>query len=198
MKLAFLGDIALIGKYDLTNNPLVKKRLYTLSEKLQDYDYVVANLETPLTDKTTSWIPKSMHLRSPLLNVELLKYLNIHAVSLANNHIYDYGKKGLMDTISCLENHGIEWFGANSKKLVKSFNGNNVCFSGFCCYSTNGAGYIEKRKSSGINTLSWENVKSQIEKDKKNELLSIFSFHWGREHTNYPNYEHMLLSKKLA
>ena len=50
MKMAFLGDIALIGKYDLTKNPLVKDRLKVLAEKLSKYDYVVGNLESPLTN----------------------------------------------------------------------------------------------------------------------------------------------------
>ena len=40
-----------------------------------------------------------MHLRSDPINVEILKFLNIDIVSLANNHSYDFGRKGIDDTI---------------------------------------------------------------------------------------------------
>ena len=198
MKLAFLGDVALVGKYDLTNNPKARERLRPLADKLKSYDYVIANLETPLTEKKSSWIPKSMHLRSSVRNAELLKFLHINAVSLSNNHIYDFGTKGIQDTIKNLDKVGIEWFGVNSKSLNKKIKNNNICISGFCCYSTNGAGYAHKNKYFGINVLTWKNIADQISKDIKNGALSIFSIHWGREHTNYPNYEHVCLAKKIT
>lgn len=198
MKIAFLGDIALIGQYDITENPNVKKKLKTLSKKLSHYDYVVGNLESPLTSESKTMICKSMHLKTPLINVELLKYLNINAVSLANNHLYDYGKKGFEETIKTLDKNGIEWFGANSKKLLKDFNGNKVSFSGFNCYSTNGSGYNENNNDEGINLLSYDNVIEQVDNDIKNDACSILSFHWGDEHTNYPNFEHIELVKKLC
>ncbi|WP_462392422.1 CapA family protein [Clostridium cadaveris] len=198
MKIAFLGDIALIGKYDLTNNPRVKDRLQVLSQKLREYDYVVGNLESPLTNKDKTIVCKSMHLKTPIINVELLKYLNVKAVSLANNHLYDYGKKGLEDTINVLNNNEIEWFGANSKYILKEINGQKFCLSGFCCYSTNASGYIKNGKSRGVNLLSYDNIISQLEIDNKNEVFSIMSFHWGEEHTNYPKYEHLCLAEKIA
>ncbi|MDF2943780.1 MAG: hypothetical protein K0S01_2638 [Herbinix sp.] len=198
MKIAFLGDIALIGRYDITQNENVKERLEVIANKLLEYDYVIANLESPLTDKTTSIIPKSMHLRTPVVNVELLNYLHINAVSLANNHLFDFGKKGLEDTINALESHDVEWFGANSKNLLKEFNGEKICFSGFCCYSTNGTGYIEENNKIGINTLTYDNIIQQLEKDKNNKAFSILSFHWGTEHTNYPKYDHIRLAETIA
>lgn len=198
MKIAFLGDIALIGKYDITINSYCKDRLKVMAEKLNEFDYVVANLESPLTNKTKSWVWKSMHLRTPIVNVELLNYLNIDAVSIANNHIHDFGKKGLEETITALDSNGIEWFGANVKHLIKEINGEKVCFSGFCCYSTNGTGYIQKQNKKGINTLTFDNIMQQLEVDKKNDAFSILSFHWGTEHTNYPNIEHISLANKIA
>ncbi len=198
MKIAFLGDIALIGKYDLTKNPNVRDRLQVLSERLAEYDYVVGNLESPLTNIDKTMVCKSMHLKTPIINVELLKYLNVNAVSLANNHLYDYGEKGLLDTIRVLDSNGIEWFGANSKYILKEINGQKFCLSGFCCYSTNAAGYMRNGKNQGINLLSYDNIINQLEIDKKNGAFSIMSFHWGDEHTNYPKYEHLCLAKKIA
>ena len=198
MKIAFLGDIALIGKYDITKNPNAKNRLKKLSAKLAEYDYVIGNIESPLTNEDKTMVCKSIHLKTPTVNVELLKYLHIDAVSLANNHSYDFGKKGLKDTIKVLDNNGIEWFGANSKYLLKEIDGEKVCFSGFCCYSTNGIGYIETVKNEGINPLTYDNIMNQLDIDRENEAFSIMSFHWGDEHTNYPKYEHICLAEKIA
>lgn len=198
MKIAFLGDIALIGKYDLTTNPFAIERLKILEEKLSEYDYVIANLETPLTEKTKTMICKSMHLRTPIINVDLLKFLHINAVTLANNHIHDFGTEGLIDTIKALEKNGIEWFGANSKSLIKEIKGEKVCFSGFCCYSTNATGYIMNKGQIGVNTLTYEKIMKQLDNDKENNAFSVFSIHWGTEHTNYPMYEHLCLAKKIA
>lgn len=197
MKIAFLGDIALIGKYDYSTNPEAVNRLAVLAEHLSQYDYVVANLESPLTNRSSSFVCKSMHLRSPTTNVELLKCLNIKAVSLANNHIFDFGKQGLIDTISVLERNNIEWFGVSSKDLVKEIAGEKVSFSGFCCYSTNGTGYQRNGKL-GVNLLTSDTVKDQLEKDKRRNAFSILSIHWGLEHTNYPNYEHVIFAQNIA
>jgi len=198
MKIAFLGDIALIGKYDLTKNHKAKERLKELSEKLSEYDYVVGNLESPLTNQEKTMVCKSMHLRSSSVNVELLKYLHIDAVSLANNHLYDFGSKGLEETIKTLDENGIDWFGANSRHIVKEIRGEKISLSGYCCYSTNGTGYIRRKKSVGINPLTIDNVMSQIDKDIDDKAFSVMSFHWGDEHTNYPKYEHIQLAKQIA
>jgi len=198
MKIAFVGDIALIGKYDITKNPNAKIRLNNLSKKLKEYDYVVGNLESPLTNRDHTLICKSMHLRSAPKNVELLKDLNINAVSLANNHIFDFGKKGMNETIKILEDNGIEWFGVDKKYLLKEIKDEKVSFSGFCCYSTNGAGYRKKKGIRGVNPLTSESIIEQIHSDEKNNAYSIFSFHWGHEHTNFPNPEHVSLVNKLT
>lgn len=198
MKVALLGDIALIGQYDITKNSSAKDRLKVIAERLKEFDYVIANLESPLTDKSRTMVCKSMHLKTSKVNVELLKYLHVNAVSLSNNHLFDYGEQGLNDTIATLEQYGIEWFGANSKQLIKEIGTERICFSGFCCYSTNGTGYMDGTMKKGINTLTYNNVMNQIEVDRSNGAFSFLSFHWGDEHTNYPKYEHVCLAEAIA
>jgi len=198
MKIAFIGDIALIGKYDITKNPEAKNRLDVLADKLKGYDYVIGNLESPLTEVNRTLVCKSMHLRSPLENVELLKHLNIDAVSLANNHLFDYGRAGLEETVEALERNNIAWFGVNKKNIITVIKGEKISISGYACYSTNGSGYGNKNRTSGINPLTYESIEEQLEEDRKNSAYSILSFHWGDEHTNYPKYEHIELAKKLV
>ena len=44
--------------------------------------------------------------------VEVLHQLGVDAVTLANNHVYDYGKEALLDTFAVLEEAKIPYFGA--------------------------------------------------------------------------------------
>ncbi|MFC2151995.1 CapA family protein [Bacteroidota bacterium] len=193
MKIALLGDIALIGKYDLTKNAKAKQGLEKISNFLKSYDYVIGNLETPLTDRTRTLVPKSMHLKSPLKNIELLKYLNISAVSLANNHIYDYGRKAVEDTIKILRDNNIEYVGIDGRSITLD----KIEINGYCCYSTNAFGYNNRDKK-GVNTLTYNRILNQTEKDKNSNKLSLFSIHWGDEHTNYPRFDHLKLARELT
>lgn len=194
MKVAFLGDIAFLGQFDKSKNHNAKNNLIFLKKELEKYDYVIANLESPLTNTDFSLVCKSMHLKADTSNVELLKYLNVSAVSLANNHIADYGKKGLQETIEVLDQAGIEWFGVGGKTLDLVIKEEQVNISGFCCYSTNGTHYGGKN---GLNLLTLENLEKQLQRNEKNHAFSLVALHWGMEHTNYPAYEHVKLARRV-
>lgn len=181
-KIAFLGDIAFTGKYDLIENPLAKTQFEQIGKILATYDYVIGNLESPLTEVNKTLVCKSMHVKSNPINVELLKLLHIDAVCLANNHINDYGKKGIKDTIKILEENNIDWFGIKGKKIYKNFEGKDICFSGFCCYSANATNYGKNK----VVPITYDNIVKQLKNDKENSRISIMSFHWGEEYTNYP------------
>ena len=92
---------------------------------LLDADTVIANLETPLINDefitrpsfsfsaTSRYVQKQgrfQHWSNGPNTVEHLKNNNIRIVSLANNHMLDYGKDGLVQTISVLKNGGIKFF----------------------------------------------------------------------------------------
>ena len=199
MKIALLGDIALIGKYDLTKNPDAFRRLDVVTEYLSQFDYVIGNLESPLTDVTKTWIPKSMHLRSPRKNIEILKYLGVDVVSIANNHTYDFGKTGFAETIETLEQNGIEWCGAYGKDVQIRQNGESINVSGFCCASTNGIhlGCANIGKNT-IHLLNRFNVERQLQKDDEQKAFSLIVSHWGQEHTSYPGKDTVKIARKIA
>lgn len=194
MKIAFLGDIAFLGEFDKSQSDTAEEKLCWLRDKLAEFDCVIANLESPLTARKRSLVCKSMHLKADPCNVELLKYLNITAVSLANNHIADFGFKGMRDTISILERAGIEWFGAAKKSYEMRYGDNHLCFSGFCCYSANGTHYEGKE---GIHLCTYEHLAEQLKRDEERGMLSVMSLHWGLEHTNFPAYEHVRMMNSL-
>ena len=104
--------------------------LEKVSELLEQSDFVVANLETPLTDLAISPLygkKRYIHWSHPARGPGTLKRHGIDAVSLANNHAFDYGDAGLRQTLEALQEHGLSWLGAGrhaaeaSRPLVREF-----------------------------------------------------------------------------
>lgn len=197
MKLAFLGDLGLFGNFSLENNPNLFEYFSSLSSELKKYDHVIANLETPFTLNDKVIGGKSAYLKSHPENVKILKYLNIDYVSLANNHIYDYGEKGYQDTLSCLRDNGIKFFGVDGLTEEIIDNQNALSLHGYCCYSTNGKGLIHNEKGV-VNPLAYRTIEKYLESDQLEGKYSLMSIHWGQEHVHYPNWDHMQLVRGFS
>lgn len=199
MKIALLGDMAFFGKYSLTKqNNAVFKYFEKAAEVLHGFDLVVGNLETPFFDGNAPFGYKSAHIKAAADNVGLLKFLNITAVNLANNHIFDHGVQGYRSTREVLYRNGIEYFGTENKQLRIVRKGDKIALTGFCCYSTNACGYYDPQKDYGINVMDGNDVESTLKRNQEEGFFNISSFHWGEEHVHYPNYDHVLFARKLA
>ncbi len=73
---------------------------------LRDADLTLGNLEGAITWRTTEW-PKAYNFRFRPDVVGPLKEVGFDYLSLANNHAWDYGEIGLIDTLDYLEESGI-------------------------------------------------------------------------------------------
>ena len=74
-------------------------------------DFRIVNLETPVT---TSQNPahKEINYKMHPRNAEALRAFGIDCCSIANNHVLDWGSKGLIETIDSLKRIGIATAGA--------------------------------------------------------------------------------------
>lgn len=196
MKIAFLGDMAFFGKYDLNNNPNVLDYFSEAKKVLDTCDYRVGNLEAPFVLDGTKVGNKSAYISTQLNNVEILNYLNINAVCLANNHIFDFGSNGYRSTIATLENNNIEWFGAKSKDLI--LEKDKIVFHGYCSYNTNPVGIKNKNFSEGISALIYDDVILKMREYKKLGLFNVLSIHSGIEHVNIPSQEDLNFARQLS
>lgn len=199
MKIAFLGDIALIGKYDISQQgeENVIARLQEVKSLLREFDYIVANLESPLTDIVVTHEYKSMPLRTAKSSIKVLEYLGINAVSLANNHVYDFGNTGLDECIELLDQHKIAHFGIGQEPLLLDVYGERISIQGFCCYTANGWHYNADSNKGKLNTLTLDNIELFLSKSHKNGSYPIIVPHWGDENTHYPRSEHVFLAKTV-
>lgn len=74
-------------------------------------DLRLINLETAITERGTPH-NKCIHYRMHPLNVPCLAALGVNGAVLANNHVLDWGREGLEDTLESLRQAGIVGVGA--------------------------------------------------------------------------------------
>jgi poly-gamma-glutamate synthesis protein (capsule biosynthesis protein) len=77
---------------------------------LEGADVVVANLEAPITQESQVREEKRYNLKTTREVLDLFDRRFV--LGLANNHILDYGERGLLDTIEALDEFGIPHAGA--------------------------------------------------------------------------------------
>ncbi|MDX1540841.1 MAG: CapA family protein, partial [Geminicoccaceae bacterium] len=67
----------------------------------------IINLETSITRSDDAW-PKGINYRMNPANVPVLEAAGIDVCVLANNHVLDWGRTGLLETLGTLARAGIE------------------------------------------------------------------------------------------
>jgi hypothetical protein len=121
IKFSAVGDILLdrgirmvIGKKG-QDYPLKEIDFYLLNR-----DLVLGNLEGPLSERGEA-LKKKYIFRGDPSDVAVLKKAGINLISLANNHIMDYGNLALIATIENLKNARLNPFGAgeNQEEALK-------------------------------------------------------------------------------
>ncbi len=137
-------------------------------------DIVFGNLEGPLTTARNSTKPahkkKYYIFRTPPEYAKTLKNAGLTIVGLANNHINDFGPKGIKETTLNLDKQGIHYFGhtGHPYAIVET---NNIKI-GFLGVSTN---YY----CVSINNLT--ECISLVRQMRKSTDLVVVSFHAGAE-----------------
>lgn len=119
IKISFLGDI-------LCQLPFLRsaqKRgndFYTafegLQPLLQDSDYVVANLETPIAGEEAGYTNDVYSFNTPAAFLDALKRLKIDLYLTANNHCLDRGITGLKNTLRELDDRQMAHTGTGPKR----------------------------------------------------------------------------------
>jgi poly-gamma-glutamate capsule biosynthesis protein CapA/YwtB (metallophosphatase superfamily) len=79
---------------------------------IQSADLAMVNLEGPLTDCSEPFMEKQYTLRVPPRMCQALVAAGIYAVTMANNHILDFGFPGLEETFKTLSANNISFCGA--------------------------------------------------------------------------------------
>jgi len=138
-------------------------------------DYTLVNLETTFTDSNDKAIKDGevfYNFKGPKEYVNILTNASIDGVTIANNHIYDYGKQGIQDTVSTLKENNIDICG-EGYKILKDIKGVKFGFLGYTGWE-----YSNGLKTQIVNDIS--------ELKKQGAKVVIPYFHWGIEKSYEP------------
>ncbi|HCV42922.1 MAG TPA: hypothetical protein DGH68_05525 [Bacteroidetes bacterium] len=119
VRMNFIGDIMLARRYEQPGGIIPTQGVEAIFAPTRAVlgdaaDITVANLESPLCNTGTRHPTKSITFRSSPANVAGLLYAGIDVVSIANNHVVDYGLQGLQQMQGVLRNNNIVFSGAGA------------------------------------------------------------------------------------
>lgn len=157
--------------------------------EMSDIGFV--NLETCVSQRGVLEKPVELGFRTSPDKLEGYKNAGIDIVSCANNHIGDYGKTALVDTIENVEKEGICCIGAgeNIEEARKAaFIEKNGLRVGFVAYSNiiPNINWIATEDTAGVANVNSENMEDILNDIKAYDNycdILVVSVHWGIEHT---------------
>jgi len=157
---------------------------------LKGGDFVFGNLEAPIING-----PKikagEMIFRVDENLVPTLKDYNFSIFSLANNHILNFGEKGLENTFHLLDQAGIQYVGAGKNfseaHQAKIIEKNNIKFA-FLAYVDKALAYPSAMASDhpGLSIMDEGQVTLDVQQAKKLADFVIVSTHSGNEYQTEP------------
>ncbi|MGM0381821.1 MAG: CapA family protein [bacterium] len=188
-------SVTLLLGGDIYPGNRIKKRLkskgaHSFTAKINkiksNIDLHFANLEPPITSRDTTAVEKTYLFRSsPEVALPLLESLAVDGVSLANNHILDYGLSALEETRRHLESIDIGYSGAGKNREIAEkphyfeVKGYKVALISFS--NTYPRSFWADKNKPGTAFGEFDRVKEAVERTSDRADMTVISFHWGSE-----------------
>lgn len=187
MRILITGDFVITD--DFMGNNLIDN---SVEELFKNADYRIVNLEAPVTrnDPKNRILKTGPHLRvSHETSLLYLKQLKVDMVTLANNHVLDYGQQGLMDTLIFCDQNRINYVGAGPNlreaRVPKRFDlkGNTISIINIAENEWASA----KEYVGGAHPIDIIENAKLIQSESKSTDFVIVVIHGGHEYYNYPS-----------
>lgn len=187
LKIAFTGDLSFSGYFrgkeqeDILS-PEVKSFL-------QENHSTVINLESPVTCSVETEKERLAHKCDREAADFIVNNFRNPVVSLANNHMMDFGEKGLLDTIECLDRAGIPRVGAGydindaAKPLIINSEYLSV---GILSFQYKKTGIAGKKTAGTLHESATGLIKKTIRILKKKVDRVVVVYHGGEEFLHTP------------
>jgi Bacterial capsule synthesis protein PGA_cap len=202
-KLVFAGDILLTGyllsQYDNSGiNGIVAADIV---EEMNHADLTMVNEEFPFSSRGTAAEDKQFTFRIDPGRINVFQDLGIDIVTLANNHVLDYGQEALTDTFETLDNAGIQYVGAGNNyeeaKQRRDFELNGKKIGILAASRVLPVPSWAAGTSPGVfSTYDPTGLVEEIKNADQNCDFVVVYVHWGIEKDEYPQEYQRELAKK--
>lgn len=193
--LCFAEDGYVLDEYDKTEKleDCISPELLKI---MNETDIFYLNHEYCISDRGTPLNGKHYTFRADPKRMDLLKEMGTDLVSLANNHIYDYGEEALIDTTDLLKQAEIPYVGGGiniedaKRPVYYIINGIKIGFVAASNAEKNRYTPQATEENGGI-LLAYDTAEyNQViqEASKKCDYLIAY-IHWGTEDSNQLNSE---------
>lgn len=194
--ISFVGDVSLaddweiIPYYDSRNEGVYGILSTEVVDIMKSSDVMVANNEFTVSNRGSKLPNKYYTFRAKPERLAIYDEMGVDIVSIANNHVYDYGEDAFLDMLKYLKEYDIPYVGGgvNREEATSPYyfivNGYKIAFIG----ATRAEKYIltpeATESTSGVfraydPTLLLETI-SDVKEDSDYVILLI---HWGTEDT---------------
>jgi poly-gamma-glutamate synthesis protein (capsule biosynthesis protein) len=165
-----------------------------------DGDFIF-NLESPIT-RCDQPAHAKICLQAPENYIEATFGKKPLAVSLANNHIMDFGHEGYEDTLKALESSRIRFFGAGTLEqncnnpLIVPVGQSLVGLLGYVCPST--CPVLAQRNTPGVMPIELARIQADILQARHGGAkFVILNLHWGEEDVGTPKPQDVAFARQL-
>ena len=213
IKLLFAGDVGFADGYAILGN--IKARGGNIESAfdtetldfMRSADIFMINNEFTFTDRGVPIEEKTYTFRCSPEFSRFYKDMGVDIVSLANNHVYDFGEVSLTDTIDTLNNCDVAFVGAgvNKSEAMKPayFIVNDTCIS---IVSATQIERVDNPDTKGATDMTpgtfrcWydDTVVEVVKEAKAHSDYCIAYIHWGTELEEAPDWAQLELAPKLA
>ncbi len=202
ISLLFAGDLAPTqSNYDLFANADLKALVGSdLLKIFISTDFLLFNLEVPLTDTPNPISKCGPNLIAPTSTIDGIKAINPTLIGLANNHILDQDEQGLYSTINILKSNNIDSVGAG-KNLQQAaqpyiFERDGIKIGIYACAEYEFS--IADRNKAGANSFDPLESIDHINCLKAECDFVVVLYHGGKEHYRYPSPNLQKVCRKIA
>ena len=192
--LSFVGDISLadnwyiMPKYDERGKKVYGILSEDVVKTMNDSDLMVANSEFTVSDRGSPLKGKQFTFRAKKERLSIYSEMGIDLVTLANNHVYDYGMDAFLDMLDAFDEYKIPHIGAghNLDEAKEEYyfivNGYKIAFLN----GTRAEKYIMTKDatvdSPGVfRCYDTTNMVNQIKSIRDNSDYVIVIMHFGKE-----------------
>jgi poly-gamma-glutamate synthesis protein (capsule biosynthesis protein) len=160
-----------------------------LINQIRESDVSITNLESPLFNFSLTPIKKTGPALKAKTNVlDALEYAGFNLLTLANNHILDYGVKGLKNTIDVIKDSKVDYVGVGNslieaKKIKYIKKGSTTLAIINFCENEWSTAYEENPGANPFNPVAnFYDIK--LAKENADKVIVIL--HGGVEFSSYP------------